>query len=312
MKTLVEHGTVVNGHHIVKDDYEVGELSRNKIVELRKLGYNVQQGQLCGRFNGVRTFVDFLTENGGKFGSRTPEKDDSSHEISRGDDWVKYRTFEKCVEAVRSNPEDFRDFKEADIKLTEYESNGNDVDYNTVGDFIDIGRVMSGEPECFGTMRNGNVIKRFANITVNGNHAHWVSRRWIDKKAQRIARLVDFLEASNVRVKLTVLFTNNNSHLELIVKQYNDRLDINDVCISISPDFFRRFEFYWSEHSKCHELSYGRAESISLDQVREEDVDLNLLVGSEGHASVDDKFDRLEKIIAEEGLETPKEHAVLV
>ena len=313
MKSVISDETMCkNAKRITNDNYEIGELHRNKVREIKERGFNVQTGELCGRFNGVRTFIDFLEEKGGKFGGRKPTKDDSSHETGRGSGWTKYRSFEQCTQVVKETPEKFRNFKEADIKLTEYASSGNDVDYGVVGDYIDMGRVMSGEPESFGTMRNGNVVKRFANIVVNGNHASWVKSDWIDRKAQRIARVIDFLEASNVRVKLTIVYSNDNSHLELVVKQYNDRLDVNDVCVALSPDFFRRYEFYWSEHSATHDSCYGRAERLTMRSVREEDVDLNILVGSCGDADVNAKFDELEKMIEENGVEIAKDYEVLV
>ena len=314
MRTLVNNENIYlsNGHHILTDAYEVGELRTDRVSAIRAEGFSVKGNQLMGRFDGVRTFVDFLSEKGGKFGSRRPMSDDSSHDKSRSSDWTKYKTYEECIKTVKEQPERFRNFQEADIRLTEYESNGNDVDFGTTGDFVDIGRVMEGEPECFGTMRNGNVIKRFANIVVNGNHAHWINCSWIDAKAQRTARLVDFLEASNVRVRVTILYTNDNSHLELVIKQYNDRLDINDICVALSPDFFRRFEFYWSEHSRTHDSCYGRAETIHMGMVREDDVDLNVLVGSDGHANVERDFDNLEKQIEENGVNEPRDYNVVI
>lgn len=313
MKSLVNKETLLaNAQHLITDTYEIGELKNTCVNDIRAKGFSVKSGQLMGRFDGVRTFVDFLSDKGGKFGSRKPASDDSSHDKSRSSDWTKYKTYEECVKTVKENPEAFRNFKEADIRLTEWESNGSDVDFDTTGDFIDVGRVMEGEPECFGTMRNGNVIKRFANITINGNHAHWVKGSWIDQKAQRTARLVDFLEASNVRVRVTIVYTNDNSHLELVIKQYNDRLDINDICVALSPDFFRRFEFYWSEHSSTHDSFYGRAESIRQSMVKEDDVDLNILVGSEGHSEPNREFDELEKKIEENGVNEPRDYDVLI
>lgn len=312
MKTLVNYDNLMSTKHLKTDTYEVGELKTDRVSQVRAKGFSVKGGQLMGRFDGVRTFTDFLSEKGGKFGSRKPESDDSSHDKNRGSDWTKYKTYEECIKTVKNEPERFRNFQEADIRLTEWESNGSDVDFATTGDFIDVGRVMEGEPECFGTMRNGNVIKRFANIVINGNHAHWVKGSWIDQKAQRTARLIDFLEASNVRVRVTIVYTNDNSHLELVVKQYNDRLDINDICVALSPDFFRRFEFYWSEHSKTHDSCYGRAENICLSMVREDDVDLNILVGSNGHREAKDDFNELEKQIEANGVNEPRDYVVLI
>lgn len=307
MKSLVNFDNMKKDKHIVTDAYEIGELKPEALEKLKKNGWQLRVSQLCGRFDGIRTFVDFLEANGGKFGSRVPNRhEDSSHSLKYGS-WTKYKTYEKCLEAVRTIPETFRHFTEADIRINEYASNGNDVSYDVTGDYLDVGRVMSGEPECFGTMRNGLATNRFANIVVNGNHAARVNRSWIEKKAERVTRLVDFLEVSNVRVKLTMLFSNDNSHLELIVKQYNDRLDLNDVSVALSADFFRRFEFYFSEHSAQHEMGYGSANNLHLDATTEDGVDLNILVNSDdlkyGQSEIDGQFDAFEKEISEKGID---------
>ena len=316
MKTIVEYANLVNNKkHLKSDGYELGELSKQAWNELSKNGWRLQSGQLCGRFDGVQTFIDFLNENGSKFGSREPESDDSSHSKERRSSWVKYATYEQAYEAVTNNPETFRHFTEADIRIKEWASNGNDVDYDLTGDFVDVVRALAGEPECFGTMHNGLMTKRFANIVVNGNHACRVDQSWIDKKAQRVTRLVDFLETNNVRCKLTIVFSNSDSHLELVVKQYNDRLDLNDVSVALSADFFRRFEFYFSEHSKTHTSSYGRAEGLNLTSIKDEDADVDILVNSNDinycESSIDEDFERVEKKIETNGVERGDEYAIL-
>lgn len=317
MKTIVDFQNLTDSKkHIIGDGYELGELNAKAFEHLiRNTGWHLQTGELCGRFDGIDTFVTFLENNGGKFGSRKPRPDDSSHDVRRGDSWVKHSTYDEAVNAIKKKPETFRHFTEADIRIKEWSSNGNDVDYDLTGDFVDVARVLSGEPECFGTMHNGLVTKRFANIVVNGNHACRVDQSWIDRKAQRVTRLVDFLETNNVRCKLTVVFSNNNSHLEIVVKQYDDRLDLNDVSVALSADFFRRFEFYFSEHSKCHTSSYGRAEDLCLVDIKDEDADLNILVNSNdrhyGNADIDDQFNRVETKIEAEGVNRGDDYAVL-
>ena len=307
MKSLVNYDNMQKSKHIATDTYEVGELKAEAQQKLFDKGWALRSNQLCGRFDGIRTFVDFLEANGGKFGSRVPNRREDSSHGERFGSWVKYKTYEECVEAVRKTPETFRHFTEADIRINEYASNGNDVSFDVTGDYLDVGRVMSGEPECFGTMRNGLATNRFANIVVNGNHAGRVNRSWIEKKAERVTRLVDFLEVSNVRVKLTMVFSNDNSHLELIVKQYNDRLDLNDVSVALSADFFRRFEFYFSEHSAQHEMCYGRANNLKLEATTEDGVDLNILVNSDdikyAQPEIDGQFDAFEKEISEKGID---------
>ena len=314
MKTIVTSDNLAEERHVVTEGYEIGELTAKAVKKLGEERYlTLRAKELAGRFNGVRTFIDYISENEGKFGGRIPNRDyDSSHEV-RGSSWTKFKTFEDCSNAIKKEPEQFRHFTEADIRLNEYASLGNDADYDVTGDFLDVGRVMAGEPECFGTMRNGSLTKRFANVVINGNHAHWIDQSFIDKKAQRVARLVDVLEVNNVRTKVTIVWSNKDSHLEIVVKQYDDRLDLNDVCVALSPDFFRRYEFWFSEHSATHESSYGRAEPLSLDMVKDEDVNVNILVNSNGHRNVDEGFDEVEKRISETdwNINTSNEYVVL-
>lgn len=316
MKTIVDDKNIIdNKKHIIGEGYEIGELSDPAFTRLvMHDGWKLQGGELCGRFDGIDTFVSFLEANGGKFGSRKPKPTDSSH-TTRFGSWVKFPTYEEASDAIKTEPETFRHFDEAQIRIREWSSNGNDVDYDLTGDFIDVGRALSGEPECFGTMHNGLVTKRFANIVVNGNHACRVDQSWIDRKAQRVTRLVDFLEMNNVRVKLTVVFSNDNSHLEIVVKQYNDRLDLNDVSVALSADFFRRFEFYFSEHSKRHSATYGRAEDLCLRAIKDDDADLNILVNSNDRmfceSSIDEDFERVEKMIETEGVKRGDDYAIL-
>lgn len=317
MKTIVEYANLEdNEKHLKGDGYEIGELSAKAWhVLCSRKGWRLQTEQLCGRFDGVQTFIDFLNENGSKFGSRKPESDDSSHSKERRSSWVKHATYEAAYEAITNKPETFRHFTEADIRIKEWASNGNDIDYDIMGDFVDVGRALAGEPECFGTMHNGLVTKRFANIVVNGNHACRVNQTWIDKKAQRATRLVDFLEANNVRCKITIVFSNDNSHLELVVKQYNDRLDLNDVSVALSADFFRRFGFYFSEHSKRHTSSYGRAEDLVLGAIKDDDADVDILINSNDGRfyvdAIDSDFDRVENKMATNGVERGDEYAIL-
>lgn len=318
MKTIVEYANLLhNKQHIVGEGYEVGELTVDASAKLaRNNGWKLQSEQLCGRFNGVQTFIDFLQTNGSKFGSRKPKlAEDSSHSTERRSDWVKHKTYADAYNAITKKPETFRHFTEADIRIKEWTSNGNDIDYSIAGDFVDVGRALTGEPECFGTMHNGLITKRFANIVVNGNHACRVDQSWIDKKAQRVTRLVDFLETNNVRCKITIVFSNNNSHLELVVKQYNDRLDLNDVSVALSADFFRRFEFYFSEHSKRHTFSYGRAEDLTLNAIKDDDADVDILINSNdrrfGVGAIDSEFERVENKMATDGVERGDEYAIL-
>lgn len=297
------------------ENYLLGELDISKISKEDKDKYSYEKladKQLMGRFYGLNNFIYFMDENYTKeFGGRMPKHNDDSRRRDTDKDWVKYSTFKECRTAMITTPEAFRNFKEADIALTEYDSLGNDIEYAVCGDFLDIGRVMTGEPESFGSMKNGRITSKFANIILNGQHRWSTTASYINQKAQRMARLVDWLEHNNIRCNITIMWSNNNSHLELVVKRPQDILNINDICVGLSADFFRRYTFAWSEHSATLEGSYGTAESYYLEDLIDERANINLLMNNHTQLNVDKEFDELEKMIIEHDMSEQFKYSVV-
>lgn len=285
MNSIVKDEYLSKKNRVKGEGFDTGILENN-VGELNRRGFNVDKGELVGRFDGVRTFLAFVN-SGIDYGNEARGRTGSSHARERDEDWTKYDTYEKAMEAMIETPQVFRQFEEADLKLKDYEQpDGFELDFDVTGDFMDIGRVIEGQPENFGTMRNGRVTNKFASIVLAGMSNAGISESEIQERANLTLRLVDMLESNNVRCKVTVLYSNDNWHCEVIAKQYKDVLDIDDLSVATSADFFRRAQFYFAEHSKTRTSSYGRAENVYVKTVKDEDADITIAVGNNYHRSV--------------------------
>lgn len=274
---------------------------------------DIKTSEMVCRFNGILQTISFI-ENTKHFGNRKPNKNDSSFERRDSEDWTQYPTYDESVEQMRRHPESFRQFTESDMRLHDQESVGNMVEFDTQGDYIDIGKVMTGEPESFGVMCGGKIENRFCSIVVNGNARCDVSKKAISRKASRILRLIDMLELNGVRCELGLTFTTHQVHCEIVVKQYNDPLDINDIAIGLSPDFFRWVVFRLTEHSKLKGDGYGQPIRSDLSDWQDEDADNTILVNALDYdastSDIDDAFDGVEKRIKDDNFASGKNYVV--
>lgn len=298
MKTIVTKDNLQR--EWVAEGVYIGELTYKASRALSEQGYDLADRELVGRFNGVRTFMDYMENNWGKFGGRSPKHSDASRK-DEGSSWTKYHSYEQGVAKMRNEPWVFRAFTPADIYLTDYQNAGIDVEYGVYGDYLDIGRFMSGEPEVFGIMRDGLIIQDFCQITVNGNHSAGTDHKDIDRMAQRVMRLVDALETAKVRCEVGIIFSNDNSHSEILIKQYQDVLDINDLSVAMSPDFFRRMQFVFSEHSSTLRYGYGQARAFRAETLKDPDAPKSIIIGNELY-NLEEQFDNLENKITTEGV----------
>lgn len=312
MKSIVIKENLKAEGQKFEDGVRLGFLAETPCRKLRREGYSLQSGELVGWFNGVRRFIEYVDR---KDYGKVSRYYDSSHMHERaGGDWTKYSTYEEAEKVALNNPETFRDYTELDIRLKDWENSGNDVDYGMVGDFVDVGRYLSGEPECFGLMRNGNIIQQFCSIVINGNASCTTKADAIQERSKRILRLVDMLESNHIRCELSIVFSNDNSHLEIVIKNYNELLDIDDLAVATSPDFFRRFGFRFSEHSAdTLEGSYGRSEKFNAEVFKDPDATTTIYfdgLQGDSKSSIADRCERFENLIANTGLEKDKVYQV--
>lgn len=288
------------------DGVLLGEFNKKGLTDKEKEAWDyLVSRQLVGRFDGLDTFFNYMEKNEGKFGGRKPEEDDSSKKNAHNANWVTYKTYDEYYRKATKTPEVFRKFTESDIRLKDYDNSGNDVSYETTGDFLDIGRVMTGEPECFGVMREGSINRSYANIIVNLGCPFYVDREVIDCVAMRTVRLIDMLEFNHIRCQVTVISSDDNGHLEIVLKHYGSTLNLNDLCVCLSSDFFRRSTFLWREHSQTLEPGYGHTERIPQLDLLLDDDDIGMSIVVDNHYSSDNPnginrdFNELERTIEE-------------
>lgn len=154
------------------------------------------------------TFEDFLTQ-----ALVVPKKQDSSssrrQDVERNP-WSGTSTFEQAVELAR------RGWAEGAAKALQFRASIADAvreiitsrsttySFDVAGQFIDIGRYLGGEPECFGTLDDAGqtaaqpVVKLFVNLAASGS----VSVESLFARGAVILAAIDVLEATGKRVEV--------------------------------------------------------------------------------------------------------------
>ena len=173
----------------------------------------------------------------------------------------KMESYEEAIDTFRNHPEDIRTFTPLDETLFQPHG-GTEVFYDTDGSFIDMGRFMEGVPECFGENINGNVNNLFATIVVNLSASASIPQRVLRARGERLTRLVDWLENQNIRTEVVALCTQNCCHVEIVVKRFEDTLDIDRIAVVGHPDFYRRMIFRVIEVSDTFTPGYGTASCV--------------------------------------------------
>lgn len=271
--------------------YVIGEITKAP----KGLRY-LQEGELCSFFDGVDTALDYITK-------LQPMKGKTSAGYEPG--FQVFQTFNQAIDVFRNHPEQVVDFIPAELRIKDASESGQEVDYDVVGDYIDMGRYMEGIPESWGSMHMGNARNRRINITVHSNYNGGTGEDIVRHRSERIIRLIDALEAGGVRVKLTVMWSNECAHTELLVKKHEEPLTIADVAVVTHPDWHRRLQFRLVENSKTFEYGYGRSDLFTKNATPEmlEDEQLNdetgIFIGNTLHSRgiIDTRFDQLEKLL---------------
>jgi hypothetical protein len=280
-------------------DYLIGTVKERRRDTKGELDY-LQERELVGSFNGVRSFLNYLKENIPK-----PPAHYSSSEDGGRSDFQVFKTYQEALDTYLNNPSSLVRFDEIEEVLQSFDEIGKDVEYAITGDFIDIARYMEGIPEVFGSLHNGNVRRYRANITINISWVYSVIPQTVNKRLQKILSLVDWLEINNIRCSITAVSSHQCSHVEINVKDYDETLDLRELATVSHSDFLRRMIFRFSEASDTIDGGYGGAydfhyflsgESSKRDDVFEE---FNVFVDSYNSKSenYDEEFEILRKQI---------------
>jgi hypothetical protein len=210
-----------------------------------------------------------------------------------------------------NNPESIRMFSVNDDRLERPESPGKDVLFDVTGDYLDIDRYLTGEPEMFGNAVMGNPKNIFCTINVLTSFVWYTSNEYILAKQKRILRLVDWLESQGVRCQIVAQDDSEVAFISTVVKEFQDPFNLNDLAVTCHPDWLRRIEFLVMEQSKTWTWGYGSSEVYDKRMLRYKpnpEDGMYIYIGgytpyggwgSNDVKKLEQEFDRLEQQVAE-------------
>lgn len=261
--------------------------------------YLEHEAQVC-LFDGLDTMLSFVERE-----MPTALEGKSSDKRDR-DDFNAFNNYAEALETFRDHPEKVVEFDPSELRIKDDSEAGNTVDYDVVGDYIDMGRYLEGIPESWGSMHNGNARNRRVNIIINITQMWNIHHKDITHRGERILRLVDALEAGGVRTQIEGVESNECGHTEVILKRHEEPLTITDLAVVAHPEFLRRIIFRINEYSATWDWGYGSAVKLSdaLNRAPETlhsdtNDEMNIFIDSNmrGREYIDEQFDKLEKLL---------------
>jgi len=294
-------GTVRKEYRMIIDSNIItdADFSNHYVVgKAAKATKLLKKGERISIFDGVNTALNYVKEY-----LPTPGANDSSDNRGEGR-FNAFNSFNEAMDTFLNNPTSLVKYERGEMNPTDFHEQGNDIEYDVTGDYIDVGRVLEGVPEHFGQLHNGNPRNRRVRLIVNVGHLHYVNAPDILHRSERIIRLVDMLESAHIRTEIIGVYSSDNSHTEITVKRFDESLVIEDVAVVTHPEFPRRIMFRISEYSDT--LSYGYGQSTHLNNGVDYFKSMfndELTVYIEGNIEgkdIDKKFDQLEKDLEEE------------
>ena len=220
---------------------------------------------IVSNYDSVGEFIAYITDksrkprNGLKTNSRDKDRDEFF--------WTK--TFEDAVELQRVG------WPEGTARVAEYRealsawiaaavsAKSKRFHWEVVGDFIDVGRYMTGEPEVFGNETpDGETINgRVVSIRLNSSVSGAVSAETICARGVTVLVAVDLLEALGIQCEVIAAcagrscggYAGNDKSVEqadynVVVKRAGEAVDPDRLSFAVAhPSFFRRFGFAWEE-----------------------------------------------------------------
>jgi hypothetical protein len=182
---------------------------------------------------------------------------------------------------------------EVDAQLDELVEHINDAfgefyvsEHSTSGAFVDMGRFVTGEPECMVSFvsepqaRMGRVVKIVMNAVVSGH----VNADLIKKRGIAILALVDTIHKLGVGIELwwEESMTGSKQEFSTLIKLHSSEepMDINSLMFSLAhPDMLRRLQFSVQEQHKEWKAQgaysgggYGHVHDLFSPVIRDYDV----------------------------------------
>ncbi len=270
---------------IVTDSYVVGRANQRTGL--------LRENERIMMFNGVRTALDYVAEN-----LDTPKHHGSSEGQSDGHAGNAFSSFGEAMDTFIHKPESIVKYDPTAIYPVEFEEQGNDLEFDVTGDFIDIGRVLEGVPENMGSLHNGNPRSRRVRLVVSLSQGASMRPKEIDHRSERIIRLVDALENANVRTEIIAIDSTTNHHMEVLVKRFDEAMTIEDVAVATHSEFFRRVCFRAAEWSDTWDYHYGSSMVLgqNLDVIKSQlNDEITIYIDGNLRNGIDPDFNELEK-----------------
>jgi hypothetical protein len=154
--------------------------------------------------------------------------------------------------------------------------------WEVTGDYVDVGRYMTGEPECFGcdVDEGDNVTSRVVSIRLNNCVSAAVDASIICARGLAVLVAVDLLEACNIRCEVVIGTATRQGNVvesNVTIKKAGESAEPSAIAFNVAhPSFFRRFGFRFMElnghaPSQCYPCpmtDYGKRQSVvEIDEI---------------------------------------------
>lgn len=251
-----------------------------------------------------------------------PSKQDSSssrQDRLGSDPWHGTNTFEQAVAlAQRGWPEGAA----AALELrAEVESAVRDLinarstsyTFDVAGEFVDVGRFLSGEPECFGSESQdyGNTVRPVVKIVANLAASGSVSTKSLYVRGAAIVAAIDILESLGRRVEVWIAHGSTKSRrggqsnvheTHVLVKKADQPLDVDRLAFAVAhPSTLRRLCFsIMEQHGHLPCSTWPHAVTVAGDAI----VTEHSLRGSD--FSKRELLDLVARLCGQAGVEIPE------
>lgn len=225
----------------------IGKLSRGEHSVVDYL----DSDKLVAHFTGVRQQLAYMSKH-----MSQPQQHGDSMEAS-GTAGSGFGGYAEAFDTFWHRPHEVRKFEEKDLRLKGGDEGGIAVTYGQTGDFLDIDRVLAGEPEHFGIMTEGLPRGERVTIVLSGSWVHNAEPEYISYVGQRATRLVDWLESQQVRVRIIAVDSDDETHVETELKRYDEPVDLDQIAVAGHPAWTRHILFRVKEYTPRLGGGYG-------------------------------------------------------
>lgn len=179
----------------------------------------------------------------------------NSDTVNKESDWTGCRTWDLYEDLLENGDEDvIKKIKlETSKQVAElgkkYEDVISNYKFDVVGQFFDVGLVLTGVPETWLEPEYQQEEKVRVDILINGTFSDGTDLNKISKNAGKILAMVKILEEHNVEVSLKMIFSSiksntKNSGQRFVavanVKDYDEAINYAKCSSLMSPTFLRR------------------------------------------------------------------------